>query len=120
MEIHDRMKQIRQENNLTQNEFGEKLGISRDVYANLENNRLKKPETKDPIIKLISKEFGINEGWLRTGEGEKYNVEDEYTRAVVEIDKGDPKARQAILDYWQLTDENKKLFWKFVDTFIKK
>ena len=120
MEIHNRMKQIRQENNLTQNEFGEKLGISRDVYANLENNRLKKPETKDPIIKLISKEFGINEGWLRTGEGEKYNVEDEYTRAVVEIDKGDPKARQAILDYWQLTDENKKLFWKFVDTFIKK
>ena len=120
MEIHDRMKQIRQENNLTQNEFGEKLGISRDVYANLENNRLKKPETKDPIIKLISKEFGINEEWLKTGKGEKYNTEDEYTRAVVEIDKGDPKARQAILDYWQLTDENKKLFWKFVDTFIKK
>lgn len=120
MEIHDRMKQIRQENNLTQNEFGEKLGISRDVYANLEYNRLKKPETKDPIIKLISKVFGINEEWLRTGNGEKYNEDDEYTRAVVEIDKGDPKARQAILDYWQLTDENKKLFWKFIDTFIKK
>lgn len=120
MEIHDRMKQIRQENNLTQNEFGEKLGISRDVYANLENNRLKKPETKDPIIKLISKVFGINEEWLRTGNGEKYIEDDEYTRAVVEIDKGDPKARQAILDYWQLTDENKKLFWKFIDTFIKK
>lgn len=121
MEIHERMKLIRQKNNLTQVEFGEKLGVSRDVYANIENNRLKKPETKDPIIKLISKTFGVSENWLKTGEGEMYDIPiDEYTEAVVKIDRNDPKARQAILDYWNLTEEDKILFWNFLDKFMKK
>lgn len=120
MEIHDRMRLIRQENNLTQSEFGDRLGISRDVYANIENNRLKKPETKDPIIKLICKEFNISEEWLKTGNGEKSSIDDEYTKAVVKIDQGDPRARQAILDYWHLTEEDKALFWNFVERFLKK
>lgn len=120
MEIHERMKLIRQENNLTQAEFGEKLGVSRDVYANIENNRLKKPETKEPVVKLICKTYGINEEWLRTGSGEKYSAIDEFTEAVVKIDKGDPLARQAILDYWRLSDEDKKLFWSFVERFMQK
>ena len=121
MKISERVRDFRKnELHLSQEEFGKVLGVSRDVIKNIELDLLKRPETKEPIIKLICKTYNLNEEWLHSGKGEKYNEDDEYTRAVVEIDKGDPKARQAILDYWQLTDENKKLFWKFIDTFIKK
>ena len=45
---------------------------------------------------------------------------DDYTRITVEIDKNDKKARQAIIKYWHLSEYDKKLFWNFVDRFIKK
>lgn len=59
---------------MTQSEFAEKLGIKRDVINNIENNRLKKPELQEPIYRLICKEFGINEDWLRTGAGGDKNM----------------------------------------------
>ncbi len=119
LKMNSRIKEIRKENGLTQSEFADIIGLSQSGVSWIEQPGSNVDAT---VIKSICKTFHINEEWLKTGEGCKTenDVEDEYTRAVVEIDKGDPKARQAILDYWQLTDENKKLFWKFVDTFIKK
>ena len=67
MDIYSRIKLIRKDKKLTQAQFGALLGVSRDVYANLENNRLAKPETKEPLIRLICKEFNVNEDWLRNG-----------------------------------------------------
>ena len=70
MEIYDRIKALRKELGLTQSEFGEKLGINRDVVANIENNRLKNPQQKEPIYRLICEQFGVSEQWLRAGEGD--------------------------------------------------
>lgn len=54
--------------------FGERLGVSRDVISNIEYNRLKNPKQKEPIIKLICSTFGVNEIWLRSGEGEMFQA----------------------------------------------
>lgn len=70
--MHTRIKEVREHLGLSQTEFGKRLGISRDAVSNLEYNRLKKPEQKEPIIKLICREFGISETWLRTGAGEPF------------------------------------------------
>lgn len=67
MEMHERVKRVRNDNNMTQNEFAERLGVTRSVISNIELNRLAKPEQKTSLIKLISKEFGINEEWLLNG-----------------------------------------------------
>ena len=72
--MHTRIKEVREHLGLSQTEFGKRLGISRDAVSNLEYNRLKKPEQKEPIIKLICREFGVSETWLRTGVGEPYEV----------------------------------------------
>ncbi|MDO4173695.1 MAG: helix-turn-helix transcriptional regulator [Eubacteriales bacterium] len=72
MEIYDRIKILRKELGLTQPEFGKKLGINRDVVANIENNRLKNPQRKEPLYRLICDQFGVNESWLRTGDGEMF------------------------------------------------
>jgi len=62
---------------MTQNEFGERLGVSRDVIGNIEYNRLAKPEQKEPLLKLICREFGVNEMWLRYGEGKMFDEKSE-------------------------------------------
>lgn len=108
---------------MTQEEFGQALGVSRSVIANIEYNRLARPEQKEPIIKLICKQFHINESWLRTGEGEPFAYdleEDEFSNYVAEIDRNDPRLKQAILYYKKLSEKDKKLFWDFVDRFVLK
>lgn len=124
MEIYERIRKLRKEElHLSQTEFGEKLGVSRSVIANIELNSLARPDQKESLYRLICKEFHVNYDWLVNGEGDMYledAPEDEFTRAMVEIDVKDPKARQAILDYWKLDDTDKQLWWDFMDRFLKK
>ena len=72
--MNNRIREVREHFKLTQTEFGERLGVSRDVIGNIEYNRLKNPKQKEPIIKLICSTFGVNELWLRTGEGEMFQA----------------------------------------------
>lgn len=64
--MKDRVKAIRKNNSLTQTEFAERLGVSRDVIATYESGRV---IPGDAILKLISKEFSVSFAWLKTGEG---------------------------------------------------
>nr|DAL72559.1 MAG TPA: ESX-1 secretion-associated regulator [Caudoviricetes sp.] len=52
--------------------FGERLGVSESVIVNIEYDRLKRPDQKESLYKLICKEFNVNEEWLRTGNGEMF------------------------------------------------
>lgn len=74
MEISDRIKLLRKKMNMSQEEFGRHLGVSRDVVGNIEYDRLKRPEQKEPLYKLICEKFNINEDWLKTGNGEMYVI----------------------------------------------
>lgn len=124
MEIHERVKKLRKEIlHLSQTEFGEQLGVSRSVINNIERNVLVRPDQKEPLYKLICKEYHVSYDWLMNGEGEPFNEdadEDEYTRAATEIGIKDPVAKQAVIDYWKLSDEDKKLFRAFMERFISK
>lgn len=64
--MKDRIKAVRKENGLTQTEFAERLGVSRDVIATYESGRV---VPGDSILKLISKEFSVSFAWLKTGDG---------------------------------------------------
>jgi transcriptional regulator with XRE-family HTH domain len=65
---------------LTQAEFGEVLGVSRDVIANLETGRV---EPSQVIVNAVCREFNIDESWLRTGEGKMFNYPDNEIFALV-------------------------------------
>lgn len=124
LEIYERIKKLRKEElHLTQTEFGEKLGVSRSVIKNIELNALSRPEQKEPLYKLICREFHVSYEWLMNGTGEPFCEvlpEDEYARAAAEIDLRDPRARKAVIDYWRLSGTDKELLWDFVDRFLKK
>lgn len=67
MEIYERIKILRKEIlNMKQDEFAEKLKISRGNISNIEINRVK---VTDRVISDICTEFNVSEDWLRTGEG---------------------------------------------------
>ncbi len=81
MTINERVKQVRKALNLTQIEFGERVGISQGHLTSIENG--KRVCTEKTIIVLCAT-FGINEDWLRTGEGTMFvETDDSIITSVV-------------------------------------
>lgn len=68
--MNERIKQVRKYYGLTQNEFGERIGVRGNTITGYENG-LRSPS--NAIIIAIAKEYNINESWLRTGEGDMLN-----------------------------------------------
>ncbi len=62
----ERIKQLRQSLGLTLEEFGKKIKISAQSVSRIENG-INNPS--DQTIDLIVTKLGVNEVWLRSGEG---------------------------------------------------
>ena len=67
--MKDRIRKIRKELDLTQQEFANKIGTTANVLTNYETGR-RNPSAS--VINNICKTFNINETWLRTGEGDMF------------------------------------------------
>lgn len=68
--MQNRMKQIRKELDLTQQEFAKRIGSTQNVLANYETGR-RNPSSS--VINNICKEFSVNETWFRTGKGQMFD-----------------------------------------------
>lgn len=69
--LNIRIKEIRDFLDLTQEEFGKRIGSARNTIANYENGNR---NPSNSVLLSICREFNVNENWLRTGEGEMLNV----------------------------------------------
>jgi len=67
--INQRIKILRKRMNLTQKEFAQKICVSTSFQTLTE---LDQKKVLPRHIKLIVTAFGVNEEWLRTGEGEMF------------------------------------------------
>lgn len=67
--MKERIRKIRRDLDLTQQEFADRIGIKRNTIANYETGR---NEPVDSVVSLICREFGVNEEWLRNGTGEMF------------------------------------------------
>jgi transcriptional regulator with XRE-family HTH domain len=76
-EVNQRIKEVRQNLNLSQREFGERLGVSRGVLNNIESNVV---EAKPLFIQHICTVYGVDPFWLETGEGEMFQKPSEAER----------------------------------------
>lgn len=72
MSPNERIKQVRKALGLTQMKFAERTAISTSYLAGME---LGDKKVNERIIRLIGAEFGVDEHWLRTGDGTMYNAE---------------------------------------------
>lgn len=119
--MNERIKEIRKKLKLSQDEFGKRLSITKASISRLESGE-NNPSAQ--TIKLICSEFHINEEWLRTGKGEmkeKIPSEDEYFKAATQIGRSKDKlAMQAIIEYWKLDEESKKVFRDYLNNIVEK
>lgn len=71
MTQNERVKAVRTSNkiDLTLEKFGERIGLKKSSLSQIENGINSLTEQN---IKIICKEFNVNEEWLRTGTGEMF------------------------------------------------
>ncbi|ABQ23630.1 helix-turn-helix domain-containing protein [Clostridium kluyveri] len=72
--MNDRLKKIRKELDLTQEEFASKIDLTRSGLASIEYGNVTLTERN---IKKICRQFNVNENWLRTGDGKMFNTKEE-------------------------------------------
>ncbi len=110
--MKERIKTLRKALNLTQKEFGERIGVKPNTIGTYEIGR---NEPIDAVVSLICREFDVNETWLRTGEGEMFIAKtpgDEISAFVGDILRGEPDFRQRFIavlsrmtmDEWKLLE----------------
>lgn len=117
--MQDRIKQVRQSEGLTQAEFAEKIGLSRNYIAMIE---IGQREPSDRTIKDICRIFGVNEIWLRTGVGEPFTPlsRSEELAAIFErMEVGDDAKSRLIRAMARMPDEAFPPFVKFVEHLYK-
>ena len=118
--MNDRIKKIRRELKMTQDDFGKRIGLARNSVANYEIGR-RTPTTA--VITSICREFGVNEVWLRTGEGGESNMfskmskDDRYSISLGKLAASDNKFIQNALITLAETDPDKL---KVIEEFMKK
>ena len=67
--MNERIRELRKELHLTQQEFADRLGIPRNNIAGYETG---KRSPSEAAISLICREFKVSEEWLRTGKGKTF------------------------------------------------
>lgn len=112
MNIGERIRRLRKTLDLTQKEFGERIGIKGNTVAQYELGR---NEPIDAVISLICREFNVNEEWLREGEGEifkaapsdaldqlarEYNLSNASYIAVEKFVNLKPEKRSELIDFF--------------------
>ena len=117
LELYERIRLLRKDYlHMSQTEFGVKLGVSRSVIKNIELDALARPDQKLSLIKLMCKEFSVNEEWLLHGSMpmfvtpetfslDQYLKERGCTALEMEIVKAyfelDMDTRQKVFDHFQ-------------------
>lgn len=117
--MNTRIKKIRESVNLTQEEFGKKIGSARNTVANYENgNRT----PSNAVITLICREFGINEAWLREGIEPMYKEKDGiFAEVLSEIEESDDEfIKNLISIYRDLDEDSKKALRKIAEGLARK
>lgn len=116
--MKDRIKALRKALSLNQTDFGSKIGVKQSAVAAYESGSR---TPLDSVIVSICREFGVNERWLRTGEGEMLmhlSREEEIMRfaATVVRDPSSEFQRQALAVLAKLTPEQ----WQLMEEMARK
>lgn len=126
----ERVKEVRKSLNLTMEQFGNKLGVTKVAISNIEKE---KRNLTEQMSRAICREFNVSEEWLKTGEGEMYQQlsEDEEIAGIVSdlLEEGKDNAFYGIIleivkTYNELSPASQKVLTeaaeKLADNLAKK
>jgi len=114
--LNDRIKKLRKELDLTQQEFADKIGMKRNTVANYETNR---NEPSNSVITLICKTFNVNETWLRTGEGDMFIESDNTVLSKLASEyKMDSFEKAMVSNFLKLRPEQREAIKQYVKSLL--
>lgn len=111
--MNERIKQVRKHLDMTQQEFAERIGLKQNSIAVIEGGRR---NITPQVILSICREFGVNEHWLRFGDGPMFSESSSFSLDQFVQDHGgtelelkiiktyfelDPSIRRAVLDHFR-------------------
>lgn len=115
--MNSRIKEVRKAKGLSQAAFGAPFGANRDMINNVENGRA---AVSDIMVASICRTYGVNEHWLRTGDGKMFTEttrDQEIMRFVGDVMQGedDNFRRRFLLALARLPEER----WKDIEDFAQ-
>ena len=119
--MNDRIKELRKAMNLSQEKFGELLGITKSGVSDIESGRRK--VTDQHVIMLANN--GVNEEWLRTGKGSMFvpkSKDEEIAEMLADIQKsGEDSFRHRLVSALaRLDDDGWDKLEKLIDMISNK
>lgn len=119
MTIGERIKCIRKKINLTQTEFGDRIGIAQNTIAAYEAGRR---EPQEVTLKAICDKFGISYEWLKYGKGEMIaKVDDDILKLINQIlSTEDETTRQVFRAFANFDERDWQTIKKMIDNLQKK
>ena len=111
--MNNRIKQIRRKAELTQTQFGERIGLQQNSIARIEAGTRVPSEV---VIKAICREFHIRREWLMHGEGPM--TVPTYSKTLDKVARRYSESRtlRAILDvYAELDDASRAMFERYIE-----
>ena len=124
-EFKDRLIQVIDASGCTRTKFAERIKISQAFLSQMCSG-IRSPSER--TITYICQEFGVNEVWLRTGDGEPFQQEsreEQIMRFAAQTVKGSDEFRKAFVSMLAKMDADDwenlgKLFAKLADEIEKK
>ncbi len=112
-----RIKTIRKNLGFTQADFGQKIGVKGNTITGYEKG-LRNPSSA--VINSICREFGVNEVWLRTGEGEPFAVIDKEDRFFNNLGKLGTSDNDFVINIINYLAEASPEKLEIIEEFMKK
>lgn len=115
----ERVNAVRRAKEMTMEQFGERIGIQKSAISKIEKDRV---NLSDQTVRSICREFGVNEVWLRTGEGGDDNMfakisdDDRFSLNLGKLSQSDNEFAKNMLNAIAETEPEKL---KIIEDFMK-
>ncbi|MDE7423765.1 MAG: helix-turn-helix domain-containing protein [Lachnospiraceae bacterium] len=116
--MNERLKELRKYLGISQDAFGQRIGMSGGGISLLEKG---KRNFTEQVIKSICREFGIDYIWLTTGEGEMFiESDDDLFETIDRIMAGENELHKKLIKWCatSLDEEDLQRLEKKIDSFI--
>lgn len=112
----ERVRNVRKSLNLTLEQFGKRVGVTKQTVSRIENgiNNL-----TEQMIKSICREFNVDYIWLTTGEGEMFiDSDDEFMERIDRAMAGENNARKNMIKaLLYASDDDIEAFCRIVQSY---
>ena len=115
--MKDRIKELRRALDLTQDEFGGRIGITKSSISTMESGR---SNPSEQTLRSMCREFGASYLWLTTGEGPMFENGNDDAALHVMVDRimasENERVKQLFKNLGDFTEED----WRQVNAILDK